>query len=169
MEDLTPKEIMSMLRNAAQLKLTTERIEQLAEMLHRHKESKGGSKKEIDAMLNKPARDRYIYSVKRIAEREEAWTLKDADGNIASFSDNVDNLFYIWPYKEYALKCAYGEWKNYKLFRLPLNNLLEKTLPNLSKEGIQVAVFQSPSDSQTVAVSADDFLNNLLYECSQYE
>ena len=166
MDDLSPKEIKDTLLNSADL--SPKEIEELLLLQRKHKQSTGLSKKEIIAMLGKSGKDRYIYSVKRIAEQEVAWTLKDDEGIIATVDDDGNSYFHIWPYKEYALKCATDEWKGFTLFKLTLKDLLEVILPNLTSDGTRVAVFKSPCDPQTISASANDLLNNLLYECSQF-
>ncbi|MGM1050215.1 MAG: DUF2750 domain-containing protein [Bacillota bacterium] len=120
-------------------------------------------------MIKRSARDRYIYSVKRIADWEEAWSLKLNDGFVTT-SDKEGNLSMpIWPFKEYAMKCIEDEWENCNTQKIHLDTLLDEILPNLSEEGTHVVVFKVPEDPDVVRVSADDFENNLLYECSQYE
>jgi len=127
------------------------------------------SSPEFKAMIKRSARDRYIYSVKRIADWEEAWSLKLNDGFVTT-SDKEGNLSMpIWPFKEYAMKCIEDEWENCQTQKIHLDTLLDEILPNLSEEGTHVVVFKVPEDPDVVRVSADDFKNNLLYECSQYE
>ncbi|OBY78142.1 hypothetical protein BBG47_17990 [Paenibacillus sp. KS1] len=127
------------------------------------------SSPEFKAMIKRSARDRYIYSVKRIADWEEAWSLKLNDGFVTT-SDKEGNLSMpIWPFKEYAMKCIEDEWENCQTQKIHLDTLLDELLPNLSEEGTHVVVFKVPEDPDVVRVSADDFKNNLLYECSQYE
>ncbi|EPY14161.1 Protein of unknown function [Paenibacillus sp. cl6col] len=127
------------------------------------------SSPEFKAMIKRSARDRYIYSVKRIADWEEAWSLKLNDGYVTT-SDKEGNLSMpIWPFKEYAMKCIEDEWENCQTQKIHLDTLLDEILPNLSEEGTHVVVFKVPEDPDVVRVSADDFKNNLLYECSQYE
>ena len=166
MSELTPKEIRDRLRNATKLNLSPQEIMELVDMMHKHKSSAEVFSKEVNAMLKKPGRDRYIYSVKRIAGQEVAWTLKDDEGIIRTVDDEEIGHFHIWPFKEYAQKCVTGEWTNFKAHELSLDSLLNIILPNLSEEGTKVAVFMVP-DGDSVSVSADDFLNNLLYERSQ--
>lgn len=127
------------------------------------------SSPEFKAMIKKSARDRYIYSVKRIADWGEAWSLKLNDGFVTT-SDKEGNLSMpIWPFKEYAMKCIEDEWENCNTQKIHLDTLLDEILPNLSEEGTHVVVFKVPEYPDVVRVSADDFKNNLLYECSQYE
>ncbi|MGE7092258.1 hypothetical protein ACQKII_12615 [Lysinibacillus sp. NPDC048646] len=50
-----------------------------------------------------------------------------------------------------------------------LNILSEEILPNLSEDENHVFIFKVPEDPEVIRVSADDFKNNLLYECSKLE
>ncbi|WP_197144409.1 DUF2750 domain-containing protein [Lysinibacillus sphaericus] len=55
-----------------------------------------------------------MYSVKRIADWEEAWSLKLNEGFVTT-SDKEGNLSMpIWPFEEYAMKCIGNEWENCK-------------------------------------------------------
>lgn len=161
---LTRKEIKNMLRNAE--KLPPDEVNKLLIMLQ--KMPLELSQAEIEAILHKSGKERYVYALKRIAEQKVAWTLKSTEGIIKTIDENGDDFIHIWPYKEYALKCVTGDWENLELLKITLDSLLYETLPNLSKKGIKIAVFKVPNDSFIVGVSADDFLNNLLYECSNY-
>jgi hypothetical protein len=167
-ESLSPKEIRDRIKNSIKLGLSTQEVEELAAMLRKHKSSANVFSKEIHAMLKKPGRDRYIYSVKKIADQEIAWTLKDEEGIIRTVDDDGKEYFHIWPFKEYALKCVVGEWAGFGLHRIALDDLINVILPNLHEEGTQVAVFKSPNDPLITSVSADDFLNNILHERSQF-
>ena len=165
MSELSKKEIKARLRNAA--KLPPAEIKELLSLLR--KQPIELPQQEIEAMLNKSGQERYIYSVKRIAERKIAWTLKNKKELVLTGDENGNIYFPIWPFKEYALKCKIDAWKNCELKTLPLDNLLKEILPDLSKSGTKISVFIVPNDPLVTTVSADDFLNNLLYECSQYE
>ncbi|MCL2225552.1 MAG: DUF2750 domain-containing protein [Defluviitaleaceae bacterium] len=167
-ESLSPKEIRDRIKNSIKLGLSTQEIEELAAMLRKHKSSANVFSKEINAMMKKSGRDRYIYSVKRIADQEIAWSLKNGDGTVRTVDEEGNDYFYIWPFKEYALRCAVGEWAGFGLHRISLDDLLNVILPNLSADGTQVAVFKSLNDPSITSVSADDFLNNILHERSQF-
>jgi len=168
-ELLSLKEIQYRIKNSIKLGLSNEEVKKLVAMMLKHKPPANVFVKEVNAMLKKSGHDRYIYSIKRIADQEVAWTLKDSEGIIRTVGEDDIGYFHVWPYKEYALKCAVGEWSGFNLHRIPLNDLLNVILPNLLNEGTQVAVFKVPSDPSITCVSADDFLNNILHERSQWE
>ena len=166
MEELSPREMRDRLRNSIKLKLSVQEVEELAAMLRKHKSA--SRPKEINVMLRKSGQDRYIYSVKRIADEGEAWTLKNDDGIVTTEDSDGNNYFYVWPYKEYALKCKVDEWKDCELFKLSLGHLTKELLPELSKKGVRVVALEVPNNEQVTSASANDFLNNLLFECSQF-
>ena len=122
---------------------------------------------EVEAMLLKSGQERYVYTIKRIAEHEEAWTLKTSDGIVATEDEDGSFYFPVWPSREYALKCKIEEWENCELVKLPITILIEVILPGLSRAGTQVVVFNVPNDPVSTIVSADDFSSNILHECSK--
>lgn len=96
MNPLSRKEIKEMLRNAE--KLPPEEVKKLVTLLQKMPIEL--SQKEIEAMSGKPGKERYIYSLKRIAEQKVAWTLKDAEGimttEISSFiSGLIRSMLYL--------------------------------------------------------------------------
>jgi len=169
MIELSPREIRYKLKNAIKLNLSAQEISELAEMMRKHKSSTDTYVKEVNAMMRKPGRDRYIYTVKRIADQEFAWTLKNDQGIIITEDGKGNHYFYIWPHKEYALKCMAGEWKNCELLELTLESLLCEVLPNLVQKGTRIVALEIPNDPQVTSAPANDFLNNLLHERSQFE
>ena len=165
MNKLTTKEIKERLRNAAEL--SPGEVIELMAMLH--KQPVWLPQNEIENMLKKTAQERYVYSVKRIAEQELAWTLQENKTMVFTKDEDGNTFFPIWPYKEYALKCKTDEWEKCTLMKLPLDTLINETLSNFSKTGIKISVFIVPNELMSTTASAEDFLNNLLYECSKYE
>jgi len=111
MSDLTIKEISEMLCDP-ELELTDEEVEELFEKKRQLVLSAELPIKEIEAMSKKPGRDRYIYTLKRVADLERAWTLKDEEGLVGTEDDEGIFYFYIWPYKEYAQRCMIDEWED---------------------------------------------------------
>lgn len=175
MNQLSRKEIKEMLRNAE--KLPPEEVKELVTLLQKMPVEL--SQKEIETMSGNPGKERYIYSLKRIAEQKVAWTLKDSEEIMTTVDDNGDQFIHIWPYKEFAVSYKKyaeksktdetDEWGKLDLFKLPLSRLMKEILPSLSEKGVMIAVFMVPNDPFVIAVPADDFLNNLLYERSKYE
>lgn len=126
------------------------------------------SAKEIEVMSNKDSKERYIYSIKRIVDNEEAWVL-DYDGfALTGTNDGSNEVLILWPAREYAVNCATNGWKNYKPKALSLDYIMNELLPELSAKGTQVGIFSVPSLTNTPVVDAKSLLLDLEEECSQY-
>ncbi|MDT0016507.1 DUF2750 domain-containing protein [Listeria swaminathanii] len=126
------------------------------------------SPKEIEVMVNKSAKDRYIYFVKRVADQEAAWILKDKEGFVTTSDTEASLALPIWPFKEYASKLKENEWKDLELKKISFKQLSKEILPNLSKDSVNVAVFMVPNTNEVVTVSADRLLDDLLNEQSKF-
>ena len=59
---------------------------------------------EINVMLGKSQDVRYNYSLKRIADRDCLCVLTTNGEHFLSILDKGQNIFPIWPFKEYAEK-----------------------------------------------------------------
>ncbi|PIT61197.1 DUF2750 domain-containing protein [Snodgrassella alvi] len=126
------------------------------------------SAKEIEVMSNKGSREKYIYSIKRIVDNEEAWVLDDDGFALSGRNDDNNEVIILWPACEYAANCAIDDWKNYKPKALSLDYIMNELLPELSAKGTQVGIFSVPTLSNTPVVDAKSLLLDLERECSNY-
>jgi hypothetical protein len=126
------------------------------------------SAKEIEVMSNKGSREKYIYSIKRIVDNEEAWVLDDDGFALSGRNDDNNEVIILWPAREYAANCAIDDWKNYKPKALSLDYIMNELLPELSAKGTQVGIFSVPTLSNTPVVDAKSLLLDLERECSNY-
>ena len=125
------------------------------------------SEKEIAAIRKLPGEKRYIYSVKRIVDAEEAWGLYN-EGWALGALDDEKQIFPIWSAMEFAEECADGEWAEYLPSSIPLNDLLDQLLPGLDSQGISLAVAYLPGD-RGVVVTPNRLSVDLENESSKYE
>jgi hypothetical protein len=98
---------------------------------------------EIGRLLALPAADRAVQFFQLLADWEEAWALRDADGWVVS---KATDALPLWPHADLAAACAQGPWEGSAPESLPLGDLLEDLLPLLEEDGLRVAVFPSPDD-----------------------
>lgn len=91
----------------------------------------------IDNVINLTASERYDYFIRKVADFEEVWGLKDAEG-WALMGSEEQVLFPIWSEKEFAELC---KWDNYQPTPIPLDDFMEKLLPKLEKDSVMLAVF----------------------------
>jgi hypothetical protein len=90
-----------------------------------------------------PAADRAIQFFQLLADWEEAWGLKDAQGWVVV---KETDALPLWPHSALAEACATQRWPDATPEAVPLDDLLIDLLPLLAADGLQVAVFPSPDD-----------------------
>ncbi len=124
--------------------------------------------KEIESLLTLSGTVRYEHFVKRVADWEEVWSLRDKKGWVLSENDEGVKSIPVWPHPEYAKLCAEESWKGNKPSSIELQEFMENWLPGMETDGVLVAVFPTPS-GKSVQVSAAELKQHLLEECEQYE
>jgi len=127
------------------------------------------AKKEIEAMLKKNSKERYIYSIKRIVDFEALWVLEENDKFAMSGNDKGSSFLAIWPAMEYAKMCATGEWDKYKEKSIGLDYFMHNLLPQLKKDQVSIGVFMVSSETNTPIATAESILCDLNSECAKYE
>jgi hypothetical protein len=98
---------------------------------------------EIGRLLALPAGDRAVQFFQLLADWEEAWALRDADGWVVS---KATDALPLWPHSAFATACTQGPWEGAAPEPVSLDDLLEDLLPLLEEDGLRVAVFPSPDD-----------------------
>lgn len=122
--------------------------------------------KEIEAVLKLDGPARFKHFVKRVVDEERVWGLWD-DG-WALFGDSEGNqVFPLWPAREYAEKCGVGDWAAYQPKEIPLQSLLDELAPDLQASGIRPGIFPTP-EGKGVLPTMDELCEALLEELEQY-
>lgn len=111
--------------------------------------------------------DRYDYFVRKVADFELLYGLFD-DGWAMMESDDETRCFPFWPESEFAELLATERWKNYRPKEIELATFLGRWIPGMTKDGLSVAVFPTPT-GPGVVVKPDRLAGDLAEECSQYE
>lgn len=111
------------------------------------------SDKEIKAVISLAGPQRFVRFVKMVADRQIVWGLYK-DGWALAQSEEGENIFPLWPSKEYAELCAVAEWSEYQAEPIELDSFLSTLLPQLAIDGVLPGVFYTPTD-QGVTPSAD--------------
>lgn len=109
-------------------------------------------KKKIENIFRLPSKERFSYFVRKVTDFEEVWGLSDGT-EWALLDDSNDNqLFPVWPEKDFAEICANGVWENYVPKSIPLEDFLSKLSPKLTSEEISYAVFLT-TDNKGIVIS----------------
>jgi hypothetical protein len=122
---------------------------------------------EIKSVLNLRGPARYEYFVKRIADWEEIWGLRKANGWETAADNEGREMLPLWPHERFAQLCATGGWSDSKPAPIELNDLLE-WVPELSQAGRLVAVFPLP-DGKGIPVHPRRLEGDILEEQSKFE
>ena len=123
---------------------------------------------EFAAVSRLPAKERYGHFIKRVADWQEVWGLRDDEGWVAVGDDEGRSCFPVWPHPRYAEALATGDWSIYRAAAIPLGEWLDDWLPGMEEDDVHVAVFPTPS-LQGVVVSCAELRAHLEHELALYE
>ena len=124
--------------------------------------------KELEAVRDLPGPKRYLYTVKKVADFEEVWSLWSENAWVLASDDAGCELVPIWPHPRLAAACATEMWSGSEPRMIELSTWSDKWIPGLKRDGRQVAVFPTMSD-KGVVVSPDRIKTDLEDEASLYE
>lgn len=123
---------------------------------------------EIQSVIGLDGPERYRYCIKKIADSEMLWSLKD-DKGWALFGDDAGHqLFPIWPHEKYASLCVDSDWAGYRPNPIALDSWLKRWLPGLKDENKLLAVFPTPQ-GRGIAVEPARLEMDLREELKWYE
>jgi hypothetical protein len=123
---------------------------------------------EFHSVVRLPGPGRYSYFVKKVADWEDIWSLRNADGYVLARDPDGTELVPVWPHPRLAEACARGEWENCEPVAIPLETWTARWIPGMEKDGRKVAVFPTPEDKGVVATPRQ-LLDDLHAECKRYE
>ncbi|MCI5143629.1 MAG: DUF2750 domain-containing protein [Candidatus Electrothrix sp. ATG1] len=126
------------------------------------------SEQELTSVLSLPGAKRYSYFIKKVADWEEVWSLRNQDGWVLAAGPSGSEIVPVWPHKRFAEACMIGEWKDCKPAVIELSTWMERWIPGMAKDNRQVAVFATPED-KSVVVQPVQLYAEISEECEQYE
>jgi len=122
--------------------------------------------KEMQAVINLPAPQRYRHFIKWVVGWKKMWGLY-ADGWAMSGTDDGKQVMPLWPEREYAERCIGAEWVGFQPRAITLENALLKMIPQLREQGIAPGVFFTPEHG-SIQVTLDEFEKDLREELNRY-
>lgn len=124
------------------------------------------NQKQLESVIALSGPKRYQHFVKVVTDWEEVWGLYQNGWALAA-TDDGQNVFPLWPAKEYAQLCAAKEWEGYEPESFSLNDFMNELLPNLRDDGVLPGIFYTPSDNG-VMPTVDQLLADLNEELENY-
>ena len=121
----------------------------------------------IKNVLSLSGQERYGYLIKRAADFEEVWLIKDGSKFVMLGDKNEQPIIPVWPEKEFAELLLIDDWHSYAVEKMDLPDFIT-WLDQLTQEKIKLAGFPG-ENLVAVVVTAEEMKNHLLYELRQYE
>ena len=121
---------------------------------------------EFAAVSALDATERYAHFVKRVADTEELWSLRAADGWVLA-GDPTRELVPVWPHPRYAAACVSGAWAGSEPAVISLEQWLAEWLPGIARDRRAIAVFPVPGGPGKVA-EAERLREDLMREVDSY-
>jgi len=118
-------------------------------------------------MLRLDGAARFRHFVKSVADWEVAWGLWQ-EGWALMGDSKEEQVFPLWPAREYAAACQTDEWIDYEPKEISLSDLLDEVLPRLKSEGFRLGVFPTP-EGKGVTVTVDELDQALREEMERYK
>jgi hypothetical protein len=123
---------------------------------------------EFESVLMLPAKERYLYTIKRIVSWGEIWSLwSEKRGWVLAEDDEKNQALPIWPHEQYANACASEFWEGSTTKMIGFELWLEKWLPGLEKNKRLICVFPTPR-MNGVVVTAERLKGDLEEELINY-
>ena len=115
------------------------------------------SSDDLKAILDLDCEARYEYFLDLVGEEREVWILINSDEHFLKLhSDDQGGFEYlpVWPAIEFAEAYASSD-SDLQTKSIPLPQFLNRWLPGLKKDGIEVGVFPGSDDSAWIIEPAD--------------
>ena len=126
------------------------------------------TEKEINSVFLLNGKTRYEYLIKRIVDTEELWLIKLEDKFVLLADDNENEGIPIWPHIKYIECFICDEWKNAIPFSMPVNIWINKWIPGMINDKINIAAFPN-KELKAVFIDPNEHLKHLNYELEKYE
>ena len=106
--------------------------------------------REIEEVLRTDGAVRYRYFVKRVADWDVVWSLRNADGWVLAATADGQEVAPFWPFEAFARRSATGAWRDTAPEAIPLDAFMQRWLPGLAADGRAVSVLPGPEDRGAV-------------------
>ncbi|MCK7595840.1 DUF2750 domain-containing protein [Microbulbifer sp. CAU 1566] len=115
------------------------------------------SNNDLQAVLDLSCEERYEYFLDLVGEEREVWILINSDEHFLKLHSDEDGGFDylpVWPSIEFAEAHA-GSDADLSPRSIPLPQFLNRWLPGLKKDGIEVGVFPGSDESVWITEPKD--------------
>ncbi|QEL04297.1 DUF2750 domain-containing protein [Olivibacter sp. LS-1] len=125
------------------------------------------TEKEIKVVSSLEAFERYKYFIKRVADTEIMYSLKNLEGNWAISEVDTSKLFPLWLAKEFADQCCTNGWEEFVIEEINLDFFENYLLDFVHSEGFLLNIFPVGQNTGFV-VDIVEFAKDLSEEMKNY-
>jgi len=111
--------------------------------------------------------DRYKYFLKRVADTARMYTLVNGDNEYALSEVKGNYVFSLWPFRVYALLSIVGEWNNYQVKEITLDEFENEVIDFIEENKYLINVFTVDSKAGFI-VNLIEFARDLSDELKKY-
>ena len=124
--------------------------------------------KELENVSRLAPFERYQYTIKKIADFEQLWSIIDETGDYALSDVGNQTFFSIWPAREYVDSNLSNGWEKCQPKELTLDEFSDQLLIFISENDYLINVFPINGKSGFV-VNLEEFIRDLNRELEKYE
>ena len=124
---------------------------------------------EMRAVMALSPKERYNYTLKRIADTEIMWTIGTTDNFIITQVCENNKLFPVWSAKEYAWKFCETSLLEYECIAISLEDFENEIIDMICCNNIRMNVFPKSVDSVGLIVDINTFVDDLGKILEDYE
>lgn len=126
------------------------------------------SEKEVSALNKKPSKVRRDYSIKKIADWEEIYVLKDEHSQLAYGDIDGHLVIPIWPSLIMANGNAVEQWDNFSGHSYSIEDFFK--LFEREEKNVELLISLYPINGESgFVMSLEEFMRDLLIELRKYE
>lgn len=126
------------------------------------------SEKEIIAVCQLDAFERYQYFIKRVADSEKMYSLIDNEGFWAMADIEDKTVISLWPAPEYALINAIDDWDGFLVKEIIIKEFEDDFINCIEKNNWLINIF-SFKEKAGFVVDISEFARDLSEEIKKYQ
>nr|WP_320037125.1 DUF2750 domain-containing protein [uncultured Bacteroides sp.] len=123
--------------------------------------------KEIEAVSQLEAFQRYEYFIKRVADSEKMYTLVDENGTFAIADVENSAVLSVWSASKFAEENVVDEWRSFSVKEITLEEFEEEIIDMIEKNNWLMNVFSIKGKSGFI-VDINEFAKDLSVEMQKY-
>ncbi|MHA7880529.1 MAG: DUF2750 domain-containing protein [Saccharospirillum sp.] len=95
------------------------------------------------------ADERYEFALTHALDTQQVWSLRDSEGGVLMSTDD-EECMPVWPDEAFARTWLSDDWADCEPFAISLDAWLQRWLPGMQTDGINVVVFPGADEDGLV-------------------